>query len=166
MPGQTFIANFSGLLDHIDIGNTFGFTAMPASAPIMQIRDTVAGHPGSTVFGVVSLSGYLPTNGWRSFDFLAQNIPIVAGEMYSIVVLPSTPVGKVTIGVNGNPASYAGGALWVYTNGVWGTNPNWQGDLQFRTYVETGPAIPAPGALILGSLGTGFVAWLRRRRTL
>jgi hypothetical protein len=164
---QTFTAGQSGVLDHLELG-------LDGSNPAtVQIRDTVSGQPGTTLLGSVDMpSGFV--NGWNDIDFLSQGVAMSAGTTYAIVLLNSVPSSVDFVNANWDPTSYAGGDMWWNDHDAgWEQNFGFlgtlygEGDMQFRTYVDTDPpasSVPAPSALILAGIGATAVRWLRRCR--
>ena len=80
-------------------------------------------------------------------------------DVYDPAMTPLASLTNTTTGVNATSISGMGPVGHIYFNSVADGGGADMDNLSFQP-------IPAPGAILLGSIGVGVVNWLRRRRTL
>jgi hypothetical protein len=152
--GQSFTAE--------DPHVTMGFLVEDLNPLMGAYRLAIQLYEGTGVGGALLASSpevSLPDSfsGWYDADFGA--VTLTAGDVYTGIITAPTERAGLMAYVLGD--AYPGGTLIVYGA------PVSAADAGFRVLpVGGGSTIPAPAAILLGTLGAGLVGWLRRRGTL
>ena len=134
---QTVTSGVAGLLTQVDLP----VACVPESDLVLQIRNSVAGLPGSTVVASRTVSGIPDTEDWKSITL--EPPPFITDEKAFAIVLSSP-------GSCGSQAGPFDDDLYSRGAGYYQGPPNPPGtwapagaDLAFKTYVDAICQVPA-----------------------
>ena len=98
------------------------------------------------------------TKNWQTYEYELKNLPL---EFPTGGVFGDSPATLASVEFE-DPTSPSGLGTIVY----FVDNFRIFDSVSKTDFLEDFEPIPAPSAVILGSIGVGFISWLRRRRTL
>lgn len=139
---------------------------------VYSIYGDNAGAPGAllyraTVVPTVAYDHDATFGSSYQFDFSVGTINLGAGTYWlGLHNGPLTTTSRENLyweTTAGNLTSTAREDVAPFDDSGWFNNAQ---EHAFQLFANVGPVVPAPGAILLGSIGTGLVTWLRRRRML